>query len=246
LNGSATSGAPAAPPGSVIYAIGDIHGESAKLDLLHSMIRADANQRGAARKVVVHLGDYVDRGPDCAGVIERLSGDPLPGFETVFIKGNHEDFMVQFLETGDREAGWLHNGGLDTLEGYGVDARECSPWRPDAISLRDALDGALPERHKRFLADLVLYHIEGDYLFVHAGIMPGRALEDQTPADMMWIRERFLHSEEDHGFMVVHGHTPRENPVIRPNRIGIDTSAVYGGRLTALILEGTRRDFLQV
>jgi serine/threonine protein phosphatase 1 len=235
----------AAPPGSVIYAIGDIHGESSKLDLMHSMIRADARGRAADRKVAVYLGDYVDRGPDSAGVVERLVGDPLPGFETVFLKGNHEEFMLHFLETGDSSSGWFHNGGLDTLEGYGVEVRGHSLWRPDSGELRDALDEKLPDSHRRFLGTLGLYHIEGDYLFVHAGIWPGRALEEQTAADMLWIRNRFLESNKDHGFMVVHGHTPRDFPEIRPNRIGIDTGAVYGGKLTALALEGEKRDFLQ-
>ena len=233
------------PPGSVIYAIGDIHGENGKLELLHAMIVADAGRRGAARKVAVYVGDYVDRGPDCAGVVERLSGDPLPGFETVFLKGNHEEFMLQFLETGDASSGWFHNGGLQTLESYGVEVRGRSLWRPDSGELRDALDENLPDRHRRFLEALELNHLEGDYLFVHAGIWPGRALADQTAADMLWIRDRFLHSTEDHGFIVVHGHTPTDHVELRPNRIGIDTGAVYGGVLTALVLEGETRDILQ-
>lgn len=245
LTGAADRGAPSAPPGSVIYAIGDIHGESGKLDLLHSMIRVDASRRVAKRKVVVYLGDYVDRGRDCAGVVERLAGDPLPGFETVFLKGNHEEFLLHFLETGDTSSGWFHNGGLDTLGGYGVEVRGHSLWRRDSGELRDALEEKLPSGHRQFLEALRLYHVEGDYLFVHAGIRPGRSLEDQTVADMLWIRNKFLDSEEDHGLMVVHGHTPRDLPEVRPNRIGIDTGACYGGKLTALALEGESRDFLQ-
>jgi serine/threonine protein phosphatase 1 len=236
---------PSAPPGSVIYAIGDIHGESGKLDLLHSMIRADARSRQATRKVAIYLGDYVDRGPDCAGVVERLTGDPLPGFETVFLKGNHEEFMLHFLDTGDTASGWFHNGGLNTLESYRVEMSGRFLWRQDSTELQEQLREKLPEKHRKFLEQLDLYHIEGGYLFVHAGIRPGRALEDQTSADMLWIRNRFLDSEENHGFMVVHGHTPCDSPEIRPNRIGIDTGAVYGGKLTALVLEGESRDFLQ-
>jgi serine/threonine protein phosphatase 1 len=233
------------PPGSVVYAIGDIHGESEKLDLLHSMIRADARSRDAERKVAVYLGDYIDRGLDCPGVIDRLIGDPLPGFESVFLKGNHEEFMMQFLETGDNSSGWFHNGGLNTLEGYGVEIRGHSLWRQDSGELRDALDENLPDRHRHFMEALELYRVEGDYLFVHAGIWPGRALKDQAPADLLWIRNRFLDSGEDHGFMVVHGHTPCDFPEIKPNRIGIDTGACYGGKLTALALEGEKRDFMQ-
>lgn len=236
---------PSVPPGSVVYAIGDIHGEGGKLDLLHSMIRADARSRTAERKVAVYLGDYVDRGPDCAGVIERLTDDPLPGFEKIFLKGNHEEFMLHFLETGDASSGWFHNGGLNTLESYEVEIRGRFLWRPDSTDLREQLLEKLPDRHRKFLERLDLRHIEGDYLFVHAGIRPGRPLEDQTAADMLWIRNLFLDSEEDHGYIVVHGHTPRDFPEVRPNRIGIDTGAVYGGKLTALVLEGEERDFLQ-
>jgi serine/threonine protein phosphatase 1 len=246
LNNPGDRATPSVPPGSVVYAIGDIHGESDKLDLMHSMIRADAGRRDSARKVAVYLGDYVDRGPDIAGVVERLADNPLPGFETVFLKGNHEEFMLHFLETGDTSSGWFHNGGLNTLEEYGVEIRGHKLWRPDARELRDALDEKLPDRHRRFFEALELYHVEGGYLFVHAGIRPGRALEDQTAADMLWIRNRFLDSDADHGLTVVHGHTPRDFPEIRPNRIGIDTGAVYGGKLTTLALEGEKRDFLQV
>jgi len=237
--------APSVPDGSVIYAIGDIHGEVRQLDLLHEMIRADASRREAARKVVIYLGDYVDRGPDCIGVVERLADDPMPGFETVFLKGNHEAFMLDFLETGDSSSGWFHNGGLNTLESYGVELRGRYVWRPDSRELRDQLDENLPDRHRRFLGRLQIWHIEGDYLFVHAGIRPGRPLDRQTEADMLWIRNSFLYSEEDHGYIVVHGHTPRDFPEVMPNRIGIDTGAVYGGKLTALVLEGESRVFLQ-
>lgn len=245
MTGTADNGRPSVPPGSVVYAIGDIHGETARLDLLHSMIRADARRREAPRKVVVYLGDYIDRGEDSAGVVERLAGNPLPDFETVFLKGNHEEFLLHFLETGDSASGWFHNGGLETLQSYGVEIRGHYMWRPDSADLREQLVEKLPQPHRDFLMGLPLYHIEGDYLFVHAGLRPGRPLEEQTAADMLWIRNLFLLSDEDHGHMVVHGHTPSDGVEVRPNRIGIDTGAVYGGKLTAIVLEGEDRDFLQ-
>lgn len=236
---------PAVPDGSVIYAVGDIHGELQLLDRLHAMIAADAGTRRAGRRVVIYVGDYIDRGPDSAGVIDRLTGDPLPGFETVFLMGNHEEFLLHFLEIADTMAGWFHNGGLRTLESYDIDLRDHDGWMTNPNALRDALDDKMPDRHRRFLDALDLYHIEGDYLFVHAGIRPGRALGDQTRTDMLWIRREFIYSDADFGHVVVHGHTPRDQVEIRPNRIGIDTGAVYGGLLTALVLEGAERSFLQ-
>lgn len=238
--------APSVPPGRAVYAIGDIHGESGRLDMLHSMIRADARNRGAKHNIAVYLGDYVDRGPDSAGVVDRLLGDSLPGFERVFLMGNHEEFLLQFLEIADEMSGWFHNGGLQTLESYEVDVHGYSFWSSDSRELRDALAARLPEAHREFLESLRLHHIEGDYLFVHAGIRPGRKLEEQSRSDMLWIRNEFVHSDADHGHIVVHGHTTSDVVEVRANRIGIDTGAVYGGVLTALVLEGSTREFLQV
>jgi len=236
---------PSVTPDCVVYAIGDIHGETARLDRLHAMIRADAQGRAAARKIAVYLGDYVDRGPDSAGVVERLIADSLPGFERIFLMGNHEEFLLQFLEIGDSLSGWFYNGGLQALESYGVELHDDGSWMSDTRELRDAFSARLPDAHRRFLESLELYHVEGDYLFVHAGIRPGRTLEQQSRSDMLWIRNEFIHSDADHGHIVVHGHTPRDKVEVRPNRIGIDTGACYGGKLTALVLEGETRDFLQ-
>lgn len=236
---------PSVPADSVVYAIGDIHGETAKLDRLHAMVRADAGGRAAERRIAIYLGDYVDRGPDSAGVVDRLIADPLPGFERVFLMGNHEDFLLQFLEAAGSMSAWFHNGGIQTLESYDVDPRSHDGWMADPGELRDEFRSRLPPAHLGFFEALDLYRIEGDYLFVHAGLRPGRKLEDQSRADLLWIREAFIHSSADHGHIVVHGHTPCEAVEIRRNRIGIDTGAVYGGRLTALVLEGETRDFLQ-
>ena len=245
MTDSPAGAVPSVPADSVVYAIGDIHGETAKLDRLHAMIRADVNRRAASRRVAIYLGDYVDRGPDSAGVVDRLIADPLPGFERVFLMGNHEDFLLQFLDAADSMSAWFYNGGLRTLESYDVDLRGHDAWMADPRELRDDFRSRLPAAHLGFFAALDLYRVEGDYLFVHAGIRPGRKLEDQSRADLLWIREAFLYSDADHGHIVVHGHTPCEAVEIRANRIGIDTGAVYGGMLTALVLEGERRDFLQ-
>ena len=233
------------PENTRLYAIGDIHGCPDLLRRLHGLILKDAENAPGARKVCVYVGDYVDRGPNSFGVIDMLINEPLEGFERHYLKGNHEDFLLTFLKDGTGADMWLWNGGRQTLESYGIDL-----WGPDILyddapALRTQLRAALPEDHLGFLKGLALSHREGDYLFVHAGIRPGRALEEQTEFDMMWIRDEFLDSGEDPGFVVVHGHSVRTEPDQHPNRIGIDTGACHSGRLTALVLEGESRRFLQ-
>jgi diadenosine tetraphosphatase ApaH/serine/threonine PP2A family protein phosphatase len=233
-----------APSGTRIYAIGDIHGRSDLLDRLHDMIRVDALGHPSAEKVVVYLGDYVDRGDDSRGVIDRLIDRPLSGFRTVALRGNHEEFLLRFLDDPEVGPAWIANGGDATLYSYGVD------WRPafgegDLPAVSEAFRRELPRDHLAFLDGLALSDVEGDYLFVHAGIRPGVALAAQTPDDLMWIRGEFLDSTADHGHVVVHGHTITESPEMRDNRIGIDTGAFATGRLTCLVLDGAERRLLQ-
>lgn len=240
----APAGKPRTPKGRRIYAIGDIHGRLDLLRSLHKKIRKDAAKAPNKRKTLVYLGDYVDRGPQSSDVIDVLVHEPLEGFRTVHLKGNHEDFLLRFLEDASIGPDWMMNGGMETLESYDLQSydRGCA-WDGLEGLRQDFLD-VLPDSHLGFLRDLDLYHEEGDYLFVHAGIKPGVAVEKQADEDLMWIRHEFLDSEADLGRIVVHGHTIRNAPDERPNRIGIDTGAFFSGRLTCLVLDGTRRDFL--
>jgi len=232
------------PAGTRVYAVGDVHGCAPLLDRLHTLIREDARRAQEKRKVVVYLGDYVDRGADSAGVIDRLLDDPLPGFETVCLRGNHEAFMLRFLDDSSVGALWMMNGGSATLASYGVTETRPGRLPSGADGLRAAFREKLPAAHLRFLEGLELMHREGDYVFVHAGIRPGTPLDKQTEDDLLWIREPFLDSPADHGCVVVHGHTPIDSPEMLFNRINVDTGAVWTGRLTAVVLHGKERRFL--
>lgn len=233
------------PDDCLVYAIGDIHGRADLLRRLHRQILDDAAKIEISRKVIVYLGDYVDRGPDSREILDTLIDDPPDGFEVHHLKGNHEDMLLRFLKTGDNGQMWLMNGGRDTLDSYGIDLSTFSLFRDDMDGLFQALNDAMPDNHRAFLNGLSLHHQEGDYLFVHAGIRPGVALEDQNPHDLTWIRNDFIDSEADFGAVVVHGHTIRRLPDIKDNRIGIDTGAYSSNRLTALVLETDTRRFLQ-
>ncbi len=246
-----------APPGSRLYAIGDVHGQLPLLQDLHEAIRRDLEQNAPKRVVVVYLGDYVDRGSESRGVIELLSsgrGLPENGVERVYLAGNHEDMMLTALDPAEagtaRGAGltmtWLQNGGVQTLASYDVKADTALPFTKLADSIRTAMQEAMPAHHQRFLDGLKPYHQEGGYLFVHAGIRPGVPLEQQSREDLFWIRKDFLDCREPHPFVVVHGHTPCRLPEMLDNRICVDTGAFATGRLTCAVFEGTERRLLNV
>jgi len=240
----ANSDRPRVPDGRRIYAVGDIHGRHDLLSRLHRLIAEDA-AAAAARNTLVYLGDYVDRGPASRQVLDRLAGDPPPGFDAVFLKGNHDDFLLRFLEDGAAADTWLANGGVATLASFGIEGMGPRP-DPDALAgIRRDLAGRLDAAHRGFLGRLRPCHVVGDYLFVHAGVRPGIPLAGQDPFDLMWIRGPFLEWDGPFGHFVVHGHTIAPVPDVRPNRIGIDTGAYFSGRLTCLVLEGDSRRFLQ-
>lgn len=234
----------AVPPGTRVYAIGDVHGRLDLLVRLEAMIEADLATARPGRTVVVHLGDYIDRGPASRGVIDHLLDHPLPVDEVVHLLGNHEDTMCRFLVDPWVGENWMRYGGLETLRSYGVDPDLDLPAEERLRQVQEAFNRAVPERHWAFLEGLPLRYEEGDYLFVHAGVRPRIPLDRQRRYDLLWIRHEFLDSEADHGRVVVHGHSISSEPEIRPNRIGIDTGAFMSGQLTALVLEGSDRRFL--
>jgi serine/threonine protein phosphatase 1 len=237
--------APHGPSGSRVYAIGDIHGRADLLGHLHQLIHEDAYRRQAPRNVVVYLGDYIDRGKDSAAVIDLLLDEPLPSFERVHLRGNHEDSLLRFLDDVSIGPAWFFYGGDATLESYGVRPPAPAARPQELLRVQRELKRRLPERHLRFYEALTFAHAEGDYLFVHAGLRPGVPIEAQNPADLLWIRDEFLSSSEDFGKIVVHGHSITARPDVQKNRIGIDTGAFASDILTCLVLEGGEWSFLQ-
>ena len=233
-----------APAGTRIYAIGDIHGRCDLLRELHRAIGADVQGCAAQRRVMVYVGDYIDRGADSKSVIELILSRPLAGFETVCLAGNHEAMMLAFLDDVAVAAQWFSNGGSETLSSYGIDPSAALRGGGGAAEMQRDLARDLPAAHLAFLQGLLPYHVEGDYIFVHAGILPGRPLAEQAHADLIWIREEFLFSDADHGGCVVHGHTQVREAEIHPNRIAIDTGAYRSGRLTCVVLDGDGQRFL--
>ena len=232
--------------GRAVYAIGDIHGRLDLMLQLLELITKDADRHpGDLERNLVFLGDYVDRGPESRGVVEVLRSRPLPGFTSVFLLGNHEEAMLDFLDGRSDGMGWLSYGGLETLVSYGVPLHALPTNGASIVELREALHAAVPAAHVDFMRNCTLSHCEDDYVFVHAGVRPGRPLAMQQRNDLLWIREDFLRATSPlPGKVVVHGHTICDVPQDLGYRIDIDTGAFVSGRLTCLILRNHSRRFL--
>ena len=227
---------------SRVYVIGDIHG---RLDLLEQLIRKidlDLKQAPAVEAITVTLGDYIDRGPNSRGVLERLVHNPFPT-PYVPLKGNHEELFENFFDDPSLGSKWRHLGGLETLHSYGVPVSLLmlgKGFREAADLLRETV----PKTHLEFLSSLRTSASSKSFFLCHAGVRPGIPLDRQSAGDLLWIRGEFLNSRLNFGKRVVHGHTPTERPEVLPNRINIDTGAYMTGRLTCLVLEGDQHRFL--
>lgn len=233
---------PAIPAGFRLYAVGDIHGRADLLGRVADAIARDRDAHPGEQALTIVLGDFVDRGPASFAVTERLVAGPFPT-PVLGLRGNHEDVLLQFLEDPSVLEAWRGFGGIETLFSYGVDVRR--------VMMGQGFDEAhaaflrrLPEAHRAFFASLRLSYTAGDYFLCHAGVRPGIPLQKQAEEDLLWIREEFLSSEAFHGKVVVHGHTPRPAPEMRPNRINLDTGAYLTGRLTCLCLSGEGQSLL--
>lgn len=235
---------PIALEGRRVYAIGDVHGCNDLLGGLIDGILAN-REEGERQPLLIFLGDYVDRGPDSSGVIERLIQVRAEFPNSRFLAGNHEEAMLRFLKDFEGGLVWSTYGGKATMRSYGVeppaDDNDIEGWR-EAHALFCA---AVPEGHRRFLWGLEDQIELGDYYFVHAGVRPDRALSDQATRDLRWIREPFLSDTRRLEKIIVHGHTPGREPHIDDRRIGVDTWAYNTGVLTAVELDGEGRSFIQ-
>lgn len=232
------------PAGMRVYVVGDIHGH---LNLLHAMHAAIDQVEASLPGADIHevfLGDYVDRGPASAGVIEWLSA-PSPKRNRICLRGNHEWMLQAYLAEPDGFDAWRSMGGGDTFASYGVERRIQADRLSRARMWRE-FQLALPQHHRAFLTELRSSHRIGDYLFVHAGVRPGVAIEKQSERDMLWIRSEFLDSDAEFGAMVVHGHSPARNVEFRRNRIGVDTGAYATRVLSCVMLEGGEATVIQV
>lgn len=248
LFGRKTPQAPPSTDGRLVYAVGDIHGRLDAFDALLHVIGQDVlDSSPAQRPMLVLLGDYVDRGPASAQVIDRiLRLETEPAFEVRALKGNHEEALLQFRDEPGFGQTWVEHGGSATLASYGVQppATRTDPeaWETARLAFR----AALPASHKAFYEGLEIMIILGDYAFVHAGVRPGVPLERQVERDLLWIRAEFLQSTAKFEKIIVHGHTPMEEPqLIAGRRIGVDTGAYATGLLTAVRLDDTGARMLQ-
>lgn len=195
-------------PGGRLLAVGDIHGCLRQLTALLDQVAPRAADQ------VVFLGDYVDRGPDSAGVINFLIDFAKSFPATVFLRGNHEEMFTDYLEDRDPSL-FLINGGMKTLASYQASGQ----W-------------PIPPSHRAFIAALRSYYETDDFIFVHAGLRPGIPLAEQNPRDLAWIRREFISSDYDWNKPVVYGHTPLAEPLLGKKRLGLDTGCVYGHQLT--------------
>lgn len=225
--------------GRLVYAVGDVHG---RLDLLEPLVRDIAKDalKSAPKEqpVLVFLGDYVDRGPDSAGVIDLvLELDASGAFETRALKGNHEEALLQFLADPTFGPMWFEHGGGATLASYGVTPPAVRTDLDAWAAAAEQFAAALPDHHLGFCQSLELMVTVGDYVFVHAGVRPGVPLDQQAEKDLLWIRRDFLESRAAFDKVVVHGHTPTQDPQLLPHRLGVDTGAYATGVLTAVRLD---------
>ena len=233
---------PAVPPGTRFYAIGDVHGCDRLFDALIEAIETDDAASAEADTTMVLLGDLVDRGPGSAQVISRAR-EWGQSRKVRYLAGNHEDMFLESFHDRGVLRHFLKHGGRETILSYPIKKSEYN--KLELKELQERLHTLVPQEDRDFLAGFEELIVAGDYAFVHAGIDPARGLDDQSRKDLLWIRDRFLMHDAPFEKVIVHGHTIFEDVEAQDGRIGIDTGAFRFGRLTALVLEGETRRYIQ-
>ena len=231
-----------------IFAVGDIHGCKDLLDNIHQkIIKASKDKKG--EKLIIYIGDYIDRGTDIKGTIQTLIDFNPVNFKKIFLLGNHEQMLLEFIsENKNNPFEWIYNGGSETLESYGIDLSEHIDNDMDLkidIKIKKKFIQLLPSSHLNFFNQLVLNYTYDDYFFVHAGINPTIPIEMQEKETMIWTREEdFFKPTMKYNKIIVHGHTPQEKIEKFPCRINIDTGSFYSGKLSCLKIENGKLSFL--
>ncbi|MER9401545.1 serine/threonine protein phosphatase [Mesorhizobium sp. M0615] len=238
-----------APDGVRLYAIGDVHGRLDLLAAMHRRIESELEYKPTSDWRVIHLGDYVDRGPESKGVIDFLIEAQKRDPRHLMLAGNHDIGFLDFLDEPDPEGLFIRYGGVQTAQSYGVDLAGHASWFGKAEALRrghQALVNAVPQAHVDFLRSLQLSLISGDFFFCHAGVRPYVPLESQSPQDLVWIRDVFHNHPGLYPKVIVHGHTPVPEAEVMPNRVNVDTLAWQSGMLSALAVDGADKRILTV
>jgi serine/threonine protein phosphatase 1 len=228
---------------SAIYAVGDVHGCYLELLQAECRILQDASTRDG-RKLIVMLGDYVDRGPSSRRVVEHLMKPLTPQIERVSLCGNHDDSFCHFLEDPSAGRRWLDFAAAATLYSYGMDIDRALQQAGGYAGLAPLLAKAIPASHYHWFKSLPVMLTVGQFLFVHAGIKPGITLDAQADEDLMWIREPFLSRGPELPYTVVHGHTPTDAVTFGKNRIGVDTGAYASGHLSVVRIANGHADLI--
>ena len=230
------------PENMRLYAIGDVHGRLDLLEKMQARIRDEIERDKPADWRVIHLGDYVDRGPQSREVIELLMAACARESRFVALAGNHDHGLIEFLAEPSMHGLFMDNGGIETAASYGVAFRSYQTlgrFHADLLA-------AVPREHIRFILSRRFNIAFGDFYFCHAGIRPGVALDHQVPDDLIWIRNEFLRFPGLHPKVIVHGHTITHEPEVLANRVNVDTGAWLSGVLTALVIDGAEKRLLAV
>ncbi|EXL05295.1 metallophosphatase [Brucella anthropi] len=225
-----------------LYAIGDVHGRLDLLQDMHGLIRADLDHRPAHDWRIIHLGDYIDRGPRSKEVLDFLIDVSRRDKRVISLLGNHDDGFLTYLATGDVAGIFALHGGIDTARSYNVEVDFT-----DADSARlghAALVKAVPQTHIDFIRAMPRSVAFGEFFFCHAGINPAVPLDAQDPEELIWIRTAFLKWTEPFEKVIIHGHTPQSAIDIQPNRVNLDTYAWRSGQLSAIVINGSEKRFI--